>query len=208
LCIDMRYFYASIEDVRLGLDPMKVMLAVVGDISRSGSIVLAASPTLKKKHGISNVSRFYELPDDPDIYIVEANMADYLHTSLKITKLLNTFVPKEAIHPYSIDEVWVTVNGLKKLYDNRFEVANQIQQTILNTLCSTCVVRIGDNKFLAKVVMELHVKKVSKGIAESRYEHVETMLCPFPVKKIWGIGSRIERNLYRMGITTLGQITE
>src|SRR5699024_9326993 len=121
--------------------------------------------------------------DDPDIYIVEANMADYLHTSLKITKLLNTFVPKEAIHPYSIDEVWVTVNGLKKLYGNRFEVANQIQQTILNTFGITSVVGIGDNKFLAKVVMDLHAKKVSNGIAECRYEDVETMLWPFPVKK-------------------------
>src|SRR5699024_12280476 len=89
LCIDMPSFYASTEAVRLSLDPRKVMLAVVGDTSRSGSIVLAASPTLKNKHGISNVSRFYELPDDPDIYIVEANMADYLHTSLKITKVLN-----------------------------------------------------------------------------------------------------------------------
>src|SRR5699024_2653904 len=132
ICIDMRSFYASIEAVRLCLDPMKVMLVVVGDTYSSGSIVLAASHTLQKKHCISNVSRFYELPDDRYIYIVEANMADYLHTSLKITKLLNTFVPKEAIHPYSIDEVWVTVNGLKKLYGNRFEVANQIQQTILN----------------------------------------------------------------------------
>src|SRR5699024_11895811 len=47
---------------------------------------------------------------------------------------------------------------------------------------------------------------VSNGIAECRYEDVETMLWPFPVKKIWGIGSRMERNLYRMGITTLGQI--
>src|SRR5699024_5276332 len=91
LCIDMRSFYASVEAVKLGLDPMKVMLAVVGDTSRPGSIVLAASPALKKNHGVSNVSRFFELPDDPAIYIVEANMADYLHTSLKITKLLHTF---------------------------------------------------------------------------------------------------------------------
>src|SRR5690625_2428314 len=108
LCIDMRSFYASVEAVRLGLDPMKVMLAVVGDTSRPGSIVLAASPALKRKHGISNVSRFNELPNDPYIHIVEANMADYLHTSLQITKLLHTFAPREAIHPYSVDEVWIT----------------------------------------------------------------------------------------------------
>src|SRR5690625_7773197 len=107
LCIDMRSFYASVEAVKLGLDPMKVLLAVVGDVSRPGSIVLAASPALKKKHGISNVSRFFELPNDPELHIVQANMADYLHVSVQITKLINQFAPRESIHPYSIDEVWV-----------------------------------------------------------------------------------------------------
>lgn len=48
LCIDIRSFYASVEALKLGLDPMKEMVAVVGDPSRRGSIVLAASPKLKK----------------------------------------------------------------------------------------------------------------------------------------------------------------
>ena len=52
LCIDMRSFYASVEAVKMGKDPMKVMLAVVGDLNRPGSIVLAASPTLKKRYGV------------------------------------------------------------------------------------------------------------------------------------------------------------
>src|SRR5690625_4199793 len=108
LCIDMRSFYASVEAIKLGLNPMKAMVAVVGDLSRSGSIVLAASPTLKKRHGISNVSRYFELPNDPNIHIVQANMADYLHVSIQITKLLHRFAPIEAIHTYSVDEVWVT----------------------------------------------------------------------------------------------------
>src|SRR5699024_12703265 len=55
LCIDMRSFYASIEAVRLGLDRMRVMLAVVGDTSRCGSIVFVSLPTLKRKQGISIV---------------------------------------------------------------------------------------------------------------------------------------------------------
>src|SRR5690625_500948 len=94
LCIDMRSFYASVEAVKLGLDPMKVMLAVVGDVSHPGSIVLAASPPLKEKYGISNVSRFYELPHDPDIYIINANMERYLYASVEITKLLMNYAPK------------------------------------------------------------------------------------------------------------------
>ncbi len=57
LCIDIRSFYASVEAVRLGFNPMKALLAVVGDPDRPGSIVLAASPELKKRYGLSNVSR-------------------------------------------------------------------------------------------------------------------------------------------------------
>lgn len=206
LCIDMRSFYASVEAVNLGLDPMKVMLAVVGDFTRPGSIVLAASPALKKKHGISNVSRFFEIPPDPEIILVQANMANYLHTSVQITKFLNRYVPKDAIHPYSIDETWITVNGTEKLYGDRWQVAKLIKNDLLNTFGLTCSIGIGDNKFLAKVVMDLHAKK--QGIAECTYEDVQKMLWPFPVEKIWGIGSKMKKRLYRLGITTLGQLAQ
>lgn len=208
LCIDMRSFYASVEAVRRGLDPMEVMLAVVGDTSRRGSIVLAASPALKKRYGISNVSRFFELPNDPDIYIAEANMADYLHTSVQITKLLHCFAPKEAIHPYSVDEVWMTVNGLEKMFGNRIEMARHVKEAILTAFGITCVIGIGDNKFLSKVIMDLHAKKAIDGIAECTYEDVEQKLWPFPVEKVWGIGSRLQRRLYRLGITTLGDMAQ
>ncbi|MHA6251467.1 DNA polymerase IV [Oceanobacillus sp. CAU 1775] len=204
LCIDMRSFYASVEAMKLGLDPMKVMLAVVGDLKRPGSIVLAASPALKERYGISNVSRYFELPNDPEIYAVPAHMADYLHVSVEITKLINNFAPTEAIHQYSVDEVWVTVNGLEKLFGSRQEIAKKIKAEILDNFGLTASIGIGDNKFLAKVVMDLHSKKV--GIAECTYEDVEEKLWPFPVEKIWGIGNRMKNNLNRMGIVTLGQL--
>lgn len=204
LCIDMRSFYASIEAIKLGYDPMEVMLAVVGDFNRPGSIVLAASPALKQKHGISNVSRFLDIPKDPGIVLVQANMADYLHQSVEIIKFLNNYVPKKAIHPYSIDETWITVNGTEKLFGDRWQIAKQIKKDLLETFGLTCSIGIGDNKFLAKVVMDLHAKK--EGISECRYEDVENKLWPTPVEKIWGIGSRMKKNLYRLGITTLGQI--
>ena len=206
LCIDMRSFYASVEAVKLGLDPMKTMLAVVGDLSRPGSIVLAASPALKKKHGISNVSRYFELPKDPEIHIVQANMADYLYISVQITKLLHKFAPKEAIHQYSVDEVWVTVDGLEKLFGNRWEIAVKIKNAIYEEFGIPSAIGIGDNKFLAKVVLDLHAKKAKSGIAECRYEDVPEKLWPTPVEKVWGIGSRMKRNLYRLGITTLGEL--
>lgn len=206
LCIDIRSFYASVEAVKLRLDPMKIMLAVVGDTSRSGSIVLAASPALKSRYGISNVSRFFELPNDPDIYIVQAHMAEYIDVSVNITKLLMNYAPKEAIHVYSIDETWITINGLEKLFGSPWQVAKLIKQDILDKFGLTCSIGIGDNKFLAKVVMDLHAKKT--GIAECRYENIQQKLWPFPVEKIWGIGSRMKQNLNQMGIETLGSLAK
>src|SRR5690625_3229378 len=204
LCIDIRSFYASVEAVRLGLDPMRVMLAVVGDPNRRGSIVLAASPMLKKRYGISNVSRFFELPNDPNIYIVKARMADYVKASVDITKLLMSYAPNEAIHVYSIDETWITVNGLHKLFGDRWQIAKRIKMDILDTFGLTCSIGIGDNKLLAKLAMDLLAKK--EGISECRYEDVKTKLWPFPVEKIWGIGRRMQHNLNRMGIVTLAQL--
>ncbi|WP_204498468.1 DNA polymerase thumb domain-containing protein [Aquibacillus albus] len=204
LCIDMRSFYASVECLKNGLDPMQAMLAVVGDKKRSGSIILAASPELKRRHGVKNVSRYFDLPNDPAIYVVEAKMGDYLRVSVEITKLINQYVPKEAIHQYSVDELWVTVNGLEKLYGNRWNVARLIKQELYDTMGLTCSIGIGDNKFLAKVVMDLYAKK--EGISECTYEDVAEKLWPIPVEEIWGIGKRMMRNLNRMGVVTLGQL--
>lgn len=206
LCIDMRSFYASVECVKRSLDPKTALLAVVGDTNRKGSIVLAASPTLKKKHGISNVSRFFELPNDPDLVIASAHMGDYIEVSGEITKMIMNFVPKKAIHVYSVDELWVTVNGLKRLYGSPYDIAKKIQFQIREQFGIECVVGIGDNKFLAKVVMDIHAKKSHDGIAECRYEDVEEKLWPVDIYAIWGIGSRMTRNLNRMGIVTLGQL--
>ncbi|MGV2503519.1 damage repair protein, partial [Priestia megaterium] len=49
ICIDMRSCFASVSSVIRGLDPLKIRLAVVGDIKRSGSVVLAATPLLKNE---------------------------------------------------------------------------------------------------------------------------------------------------------------
>lgn len=48
LCVDMKSFYASVSAVTMGLNPLTCYLAVVGNTERQGSVVLAASPHLKK----------------------------------------------------------------------------------------------------------------------------------------------------------------
>jgi len=78
-----------------GLDPLKVKLAVVGDVDRNGSIVLAAIPDLKKL-GISTATRLYEIPRNPNI--VNATMRRYVEISNQITEIYTKYVAVENLH--------------------------------------------------------------------------------------------------------------
>jgi DNA polymerase V len=93
LTVDFKSYYASVECVLRGLDPLTTYLAVVGDLSRKGSVCLAASPLMKKEYGIKTGSRLYEIPRDPKIHIVEARMNTYLDCAMEVPKILNRFVP-------------------------------------------------------------------------------------------------------------------
>ena len=60
IAIDLKSFYASVECVERGLDPMTTNL-VVADLSRTEkTICLAVSPSLKA-YGISGRARLFEV---------------------------------------------------------------------------------------------------------------------------------------------------
>lgn len=206
LCLDVKSFYASVECVSRGLDPLTTYLAVVGDIHRSGSVILAASPMMKKEFGIKTGSRLFEVPKNPKILIVEARMASYLQVSMQITRILNRFVPLEAIHVYSVDEAWCTLDGSTSLWGSPWEVAQLIKEWIYMETGLPCAVGIGDNKLLSKLILDVAAKKVPEGIAECRYEDVPEKLWPAKIRDVWGIGRRMERNLNRLGIFVLGDL--
>lgn len=60
ICIDLKSFYASVECIERGLDPLKTNL-VVADKSRTNKTVcLAVSPALKQ-YGIGGRARLFEV---------------------------------------------------------------------------------------------------------------------------------------------------
>lgn len=206
LCVDIRSFFASIEAVEHGWDPLEVCLAVVGDKSRSGSVVLAASPALKEKYNIKTGSRLYEIPEKKEIKIVEARMGLYLKRSLQITLLFREFVPLDAIHVYSIDESWLKLAGTERLFGDKLQVARMIKERIERDFALPSSMGLGPNMFLAKVAMDIEGKK--KGLAEWTYADVKEKLWPIPVEKCWGIGRRMSRWFNKIGVNTVGDIAQ
>ncbi|MDN3016614.1 UV damage repair protein UvrX [Paenibacillus sp. BSR1-1] len=205
LCVDMKSFYASCSAVMRGLDPLNCYLAVAGNLDRQGSVVLAASPRLKKEFGIKTGSRLFEIPKDPRIQIVEPKMATYLRVSTEISRVFNRYVPKEAIHTYSVDESFIKVDGALHLWGDARTIAEKIKDDIEREFQLPCAVGIGPNMLMSKLCLDLDAKK--KGVAEWTYDDVKTKLWNVsPLREMWGIGRRVEKTLNGMGIFTVGQL--
>ncbi|HLR80042.1 MAG TPA: UV damage repair protein UvrX [Bacillota bacterium] len=205
LCVDMKSFYASCAALVKGLDPLTAHLAVVADTKRKGSVVLAATPALKRDFGIRTGNRVFEIPADENIVTVSAQMNLYLEVSAEITRLFNKYVPKEVIHTYSIDESFLDVDGTEKLWGSAEEVAVRIRDELKDTFGLTATIGIGPNMLMAKLCLDLEAKQ--SGIARWTYTDIPNKLWPVtPLSRMWGIGSRLEKRLHRMGISTVGQL--
>jgi DNA polymerase V len=205
LCVDMKSFYASCAAVMEGLDPLESYIAVVGDKDRQGSIVLAASPRMKKEFGIKTGSRMFEIPKDPRIHLLEPKMATYLRISTEITRVFHRYVPKEAIHTYSVDESFIKVDGATNIWGDATTIARKMKNDIEREFQLPCAIGIGPNMLLSKLCLDLEAKK--KGIAEWTYEDVQKKLWPIsPLREMWGIGRRVEKTLNGMGIFNVGQL--
>jgi len=204
LCVDMKSFYASVEAVERGLDPFKVSLAVVGNQEQAGSVILAATPLMKRKYDIKTGSRLFEVPKNDDIILVEPRMSLYLKKSLEIIELFSSYVPRKDIFVYSVDECWLDLNGSKQKFAGAWQLTSKLRNHIYNKYGLSCSTGIAPNMFLSKVAMDIEGKE--KGIACWRYEDIPEKLWPLPVEKVWGIGSRTAEKFNRWQIYTMEDV--
>ncbi|KAA0766384.1 Y-family DNA polymerase [Bacillus sp. SH5-2] len=207
LCVDLRSFYASVSCIKRGLDPRYTKLAVVGDVNRSGSIVLAATPPLKAL-GVKKMARLYEIPKRPDILIVNPIMHTYIKCSNYITKLALQYVAPEDFHQYSIDEFFIDMTASLHLFaDTPYEFALKLKYEIYDKTRIECTIGIGPNLLMSKVAMDIEAKKNANGIAQWTYDDIPEKLWSIrPLSKFWGISYKTETKLNRKGIHTIGDL--
>ena len=207
LCVDLRSFYASVSCIKMGLDPMYTKLAVVGDVNRNGSIVLAATSPLKAL-GVKKMARLYEIPRRKDILVVNPIMGTYIKCSNYITKLALQYVPIEDFHQYSIDEFFMDITDSIHLFANDpYEFALKFKREIYAKTRIECTIGIGPNPLMSKVALDIEAKKNQNGIAYWKYEDVPTKLWSIrPLNKFWGISYKTEEKLNRKGIHSIGDL--
>ena len=207
LCIDLKSFYASVECASRGLDPLTTNL-VVADPSRGrGTICLAVSPSMKAL-GVRNRCRIFEIPANLPYITAPPRMQVYINRSADIYAIYLTYVAREDIHVYSIDEAFLDVTNYLSLYHmSAHELGNCILRDIRSKLGLYATCGIGSNLYLAKVALDILAKHSPDFIAELTEVSYQKILGDHqPLQDFWKVGLKTASKLQKIGIFTMNDI--
>ncbi len=233
ICIDLKSYYASVECVHRGLDPLKANL-LVADPSRSDqTICLAVSPSLKAI-GVPSRPRLFEAKQAIKLYeaqhhtkveyiIAVPRMAEYERISAQIYGIYLHYVAQEDVHVYSIDECFIDCTSYLHAYCKEAELqgtnpahvmAITMIREVLKTTGITATVGIGTNLYLAKVAMDIVAKKQPADkdvfrIAELNEDSYKFLLWEHrPLTDFWQIGPGKARRLQNACMLTMGDVAQ
>lgn len=223
IAIDLKSFYASVECVDRGLDPLTAKLVVADSSRTEKTICLAVSPALKA-YGIPGRPRLFEVVQKTreirrttgekiEYIVAPPRMARYVEVSTQIFDIYLKYVAKEDIHVYSIDEVFMDVTNY--LVTNKMsarDFAMHIIKDVLSETGITATAGVGTNLYLAKVAMDIgakHVKPDENGVRICELDertYRESLWNHRPITDFWRVGRGYAKKLSENGMFTMGDV--
>ena len=233
ICIDLKSYYASVECVERGENPLTFNLLVADETRTDKTICLAVSPSLKAI-GVPSRPRLFEAKQAIRLYeaqhhsrvsyvVAKPQMALYEKVSAKIYSIYLKYVATTDIHVYSIDEVFIEATHYMDLYGKEAARANMstphylamtMIRDVLKNTGITATAGIGTNLYLAKVAMDIVAKKAPPDKDGVRIAELDEMSyrmllwCHQPLTAFWQVGPGKARRLARYGIYTMGDIAQ
>lgn len=227
IAIDLKSFYASVECVDRGLNPLTANL-VVADASRTEkTICLAVSPSLKA-YGIGGRARLFEVVQrvreinrqrsrtgQPPLEYIAAppRMRRYMEVSTKIYSIYLKYIAPEDIHVYSCDEVFIDATDYLGTYAcSAHELAMRMIKDVLSQTGITATAGIGPNMYLAKVAMDIEAKHSPADADGVRIAELDEMSyrrkywTHRPLTDFWRIGKGLAARLEANYMYTLGDV--
>ena len=223
IAIDLKSFYASVECVERGLDPLTTNLVVADESRTEKTICLAVSPSLKA-YGIPGRPRLFEVVQKvaqinktrrPRLeYIVATpRMALYMKVSSQIYSIYLKYVAPEDIHVYSIDEVFIDATEYLQIYStSAHDLAMRMIRDVLGTTGITATAGIGTNLYLAKVAMDIvakHTEPDKDGVRVAALDELSYRRLLWnhtPLTDFWRVGRGIAAKLEAAGIRSMGEL--
>lgn len=209
LCIDLKSFYASVECVERGLDPMTTNLVVADPDRSKNTICLAITPAMKKL-GIKNRCRVKEIPDNVEYITAPPRMQFYIDYAAEIYGIYLKYISKDDIHVYSIDEAFLDVTNYLSLYNlTAKELGEKIMQDVYDKTGVRATCGIGTNLYLTKIALDITAKHSPDFIGYLDEElFIKQLWDHKPLTDFWRIGPGTQARLEKYYIYTMRDIAQ
>ena len=169
-------------------------------MSGRGQCVISRSKEAKKL-GIRMGMPYFQIEGQmKKATYINANHELYSKISEKVMTILKNFSPK--VEVYSIDEAFVDLTGLERLYKkNYLEIAQMIREEVLKHTDIPVSIGVSSSKSLAKLASD-KAKTLGEGVFLIGARKIVPLLQNTSIDEIWGIGKNLSILLRKNGILT------
>lgn len=169
-------------------------------MSGRGQCVISRSKEAKKL-GIRMGMPYFQIEGQmKKATYINANHELYSKISEKVMTILKNFSPK--VEVYSIDEAFVDLTGLERLYKkNYLEIAQMIREEVLKHTDIPVSIGVSSSKSLAKLASD-KAKTIGEGVFLIGARKIVPLLQNTSIDEIWGIGKNLSILLRKNGILT------
>ena len=194
--IDCDSFFVSCErklNPKLNAKPVCV-------VSGSRGCVIARSIEAKEMGIPMGHPLFMAQKEFPKAIYINAKHYEYSQISEQVMDLLKQFSP--LVEVYSIDEAFVDLTGLSKLYKkNYYDLAKYIRDLVAQEIGIPVSVGVSRTKALAKLASDKS-KTTEDHVCIAGKRGLLKLLKESEIGEIWGVGRRLEPKLRGHGIYT------
>jgi nucleotidyltransferase/DNA polymerase involved in DNA repair len=202
LHVDMDAFFAAVE--QRDRPELRGQPVIIGADPRGGQGrgVVSTASYEARRFGVGSAMPISEAwRRCPHGVYIAPDMEKYARESERIMEVMHRFT--DLVEPVSIDEAFLDVTGSARALGTGEEIARKLKQGILETTRLTASVGVATSKLVAKVASDM---RKPDGLVVVPPGGEAAFLGPLPVRRLWGVGPRMEETLARLGVATIGDL--
>ena len=198
----MDAFYAAIEQRdRPELRGKPVIVGADPKGGRGRGVVSTASYEARRFGVFSAmpISTAYRLC--PKGVYVRVDMEKYLGVSRQVMDVMRRFT--SLVEPLSIDEAFLDVTESRRAFGTGEEIGRRLKAEIRAATQLTASVGVAAAKLVAKIASDM---RKPDGLVVVPPGTEAAFLAPLPVRRLWGVGPKLEEQLAKLGVQTIGEL--